>query len=270
MSQQKWLVTKAPLGGNYMPRSPLNPPQLPAPVAQVLGDFLRAAQTSFADRLVSVVLYGSAAEGTLRATSDVNLVLVLTAFEQADAEQLREPLRVAQAAVQLRPMFLLGEEIPAATRFFAPKFADILRRRAILFGPDPFANTSIARESEIRQLKQQLLNIAIRLRSAYVNRGLREEQLAFVIANFIGPLRSYTATVLELEGCPASSPQEALSRLGVALGLPDWDNTLEIIASIQEARLSEPGAAGRIVFELLEYARRMFRRVEALVSEVGP
>jgi len=62
-------------------------------------------------------------------------------------DQLRQPLRIAQAAIQLRPMFVLESEIPGATRSFAPKFADILRRRVILYGDDSFAHISVPRES---------------------------------------------------------------------------------------------------------------------------
>ena len=43
---------------------------LPEDVASVLADVVGAARDAFADDLVSVVLYGSAAEGALRPTSD--------------------------------------------------------------------------------------------------------------------------------------------------------------------------------------------------------
>jgi len=128
---------------------PLPAPQLTAQVKQVLDEFLQAAKDSFGSDLVSAVLYGSAAEGKLQTTSDVNLVLVLSSFERNKADPLRAPLRIAQAAIQLRPMFLLKDEISAATRSFAPKFADILRRRVILFGEDPFAAISIPREIQV-------------------------------------------------------------------------------------------------------------------------
>jgi predicted nucleotidyltransferase len=247
---------------------PLEAPQLPARVKQVLDDFLQAAKDSFGDQLRSVVLYGSAAEDKLRATSDVNLVLVLSSFEQNKIDPLRQPLRVAQAAIQLRPMFLLSEEIPAATRFFAPKFADILRRRVILHGEDPFAAISIPREAEIRQLKQQLLNFTLRLRAAYVAHSLREEQLTLVAANAAGPLRSYAASLLGLEGHPAGSPQQAFERLGTELAVPDWNAALSAIAAAQEAQLNTPGAAAHLFFQLLDFVGRMHTRVEALSGEV--
>jgi len=157
---------------------PLADPQLSPEVRKVLSNFVEAARGSFGDQLRSVTLFGSAAEGKLRPTSDVNLVVVLSAFEKTMADLLRQPLRVSQAAIQLRPMFVLDSEIRDATRSFAPKFADILRRRVVLYGDDSFSAVTVPREAEIRQLKQQLLNITLRLRTAYVARSLCDEQLA--------------------------------------------------------------------------------------------
>src|SRR5216683_522288 len=192
---------------------PLEAPQLPAQVKQVLDDFLQAARESFGKDLFSVVLYGSAAEGKLRATSDVNLVLVLASFESGKADPLRAPLRVAQAAIQLRPMFLLKEEIPAAARSFASKFADILRRRA-----------------------------------SYVSRSLREEQLNLVVVSAIGPLRSSAAALLELQGTAAASSQQAFEHIGSDLALANWPQTLASLSAIQESRLVAPGEAPILFF----------------------
>ena len=105
---------------------------LPPNVGRVLTGFIEQAQSAFANDLRAVVLYGSGAEGKLRATSDVNLLLVLSAFEQTKANQLREPLRLAHAAILLRVMFLLESEIRPAMESFAVKFADIIRRRRVL------------------------------------------------------------------------------------------------------------------------------------------
>jgi len=68
-------------------------------VQEVLGDFVEAARGAFGPDLRAVVLYGSAAEGRLRATSDVNVILVLGTFDRARAEALREPMRVRVNAV---------------------------------------------------------------------------------------------------------------------------------------------------------------------------
>jgi len=46
-------------------------------VESVLAELVAAARSAFADALVSVVLFGSAAEGRLRPASDVNLLILL-------------------------------------------------------------------------------------------------------------------------------------------------------------------------------------------------
>lgn len=116
---------------------------LPTNVSTVLGTFIAAAKKAFGNDLLSVVLYGSGAEGKLRPTSDVNLILVLAAFSREQADQLREPLRLAEAAIRLRTMFLLHDELKPAAQAFAVKFGDIARRRLVLYGDDPFAAVSV-------------------------------------------------------------------------------------------------------------------------------
>jgi predicted nucleotidyltransferase len=248
--------------------TPLPMPQLPANVSQVLDVFLQAAKNSFGSDLLSIVLYGSAAEGKLRATSDVNLLIVVNSFEPAKADPLRQPLRIAQSAIQLHPMFLLKDEVFQATRAFAPKFADILRRRVILHGSDPFAAISIPREMQILQLEQQLLNLILRLRASYVARSLREEQLNLVIAGAAGPLRSSAAALLELQGRPAASGQQAFERIGEEQGRSNWPQVLTLFSEVQDSRLAAPDEAQRLFFELLDVACRMRSRIQALSGEV--
>ena len=108
------------------PISPLAVPDLPPEVQKVLDEFVLATRQAFSEQLISIVLFGSAAEGKLRPASDVNLLVAISTFEQSRADRLRQPLRVAESAVQLRPMFLLREEVAVASRVFAPKFADII------------------------------------------------------------------------------------------------------------------------------------------------
>lgn len=124
-------------------------PTAPAPalsptVARVLDDFVAQAREAFGEALRSVVLFGSAAEGRLRATSDVNVILVLTAFEAARADRLREAYRVAEAAIRLQAMFLLSSEVEGAASAYAAKFDDVLRRRRVLHGDDPFAALTLS------------------------------------------------------------------------------------------------------------------------------
>ena len=69
------------------------------------GDQLPGWEAAFGDDLRSIVLYGSAAEGRLRATSDINVMFVLGRFDEERANQFREPFRFACAAAHAPPRF---------------------------------------------------------------------------------------------------------------------------------------------------------------------
>lgn len=243
--------------------SQVTAPELPAEVTRVLEDFVAAARAAFLDHLQSIVLYGSAAEGALRPTSDVNTIVVLRAFDRARADRLRGPLQVARAAIRLGAMFLLHDEIDAASRAFAQKFADVARRRRVLLGEDPFAALGIPRAALVLRLDQVLLNLALRLRADYLERGQYEDQLVGMIAHTAGPLRTCAASLLELEGRPARSPKDALERVAASLG-PQWPPLLAELSRARETRLLPAGTAGDVVLRLIDLAGEMRQRVRAL------
>jgi predicted nucleotidyltransferase len=243
------------------------PVALPDTVDRVLADFVDTTRTALGPDLRSIVLYGSAAEGQLRKTSDVNVIVVLTAFDPARVDLLREPLRTAYAAIKLEAMFLLESEVPAAVEAFAVKFADILHRRRVLHGDDPFASIAPSRRAEITRLKQELLNLALRLRQKYLLRSLREEQAALVVAETAGPIRTCAEAILDLQGKPAPSPKEALARVAASLPGSGWDVVLGHISEARENRALPPGVAGPTILRLAELAQAMRSQVEALPEE---
>jgi hypothetical protein len=63
---------------------------VPADVAQGLATFVDATQAALGPDLVAVVLFGSAAEGRLRATSDVNVIVVAQRFAPDRLNALRD------------------------------------------------------------------------------------------------------------------------------------------------------------------------------------
>lgn len=235
-----------------------------AAVERVIAELVRELRAALGEDLVSVVLFGSAAEGRLRATSDVNVMVVLRAFEPTRLDAVRNLLRADRAAVGLSPMFLLQAEIDLAARAFPVKLADIARRRKVVFGPDLFEGLSIPREAEAAHLRQGLFNLLLRLRAAYVERSLREEQLALAVAGAAGPLRALAAALLELEGKPAPTGKEALARVAAEANLPDATEVLTHISEAREERALPAGVASRTMMGLLALVGAALERAEKL------
>ena len=237
---------------------------LPENVTRVLTDFISSAVAAFGSDLKSAVLYGSGAEGRLRAASDVNLLLILSAFDAVKADAIRQPFAAAHAAIQLTTMFLLETEFEPAMTAFGQKFSD-----TDAAAPSALRTRSIRRRqysagAVILRLKQVLLNLALRLREAFIEQGSTPERLAGLIADSAGPLRSCAATLLELEAKPALAPKEALIQFVSGFGEPGWE---EILAHVSEARDGRPlsaETADATLFRMIELAARLRVRAEAL------
>ncbi len=234
---------------------------LPDHVESGLNAFLDAARAAFGANLRSAFLFGSAAEGKLRKTSDVNLLLVLRALERDQLDAIREPLRVARAAIQLEPMFVLDSELGEAAEAFANKFEDIRRRHAIVHGDDVISTLAIPRDALRRRVRQVLLNQTLRLRDLYAERSLREEQAAIAVADAAGPLRTAAASILELEGREASDPKTALATLASEGG---FGAVLPRLSEAREQRVLAPGAAAATLFEVVRLARWLYERAAAV------
>src|SRR6478672_3011262 len=219
--------------------------RLPEAARTTLGEFTAAAQQAFTDDLLSVVLFGSAAEGRLRATSDVNVVLVLRRVDPKKLEAIGATYRFAHAAIRLSAMFILEGEIGVAKDAFAVKFADIIARHEVLYGPDPFVGLTVSREAALRRVLQVLVNLQLRLRERYALSSAYDEQLARAAADAVGPLRASAAVLLWLESGARVAPRDALRQIA------DETGSTSALAAVSEARESgnvpSIGAAATLV-----------------------
>lgn len=240
------------------------PSTLPDEVGRQIDEVVEAMRSALGDELRAVVLYGSAAEGRLRPTSDVNLMIVLSRFDPPRLDATRDALQIARATVRITPMFVLDDELEAAAQAFAVKFDDVLHRRVVLYGDDPLAQITIPREAKVTRLRQVLLNLAMRMRQMYVMRSSQEEQIALVIADSAGPLRASAATLLELEETPAGSPKEALNQVARSIGGDDWSETLASLSVAREERMLPAGQATPTLVRLIDLATAMRKRADQL------
>jgi predicted nucleotidyltransferase len=236
---------------------------LPAPVAAMLDMFLASTREALASDLVSAVLFGSAADGRLGPTSDVNLLLVLRGFAPDRIGRMRDALLTAEAAIKLRVMFLLESEVTSAAEFFAQKFADILRRHRTIYGQDVLTALKVPRHAEIFRLKQILLNLVLRLRETYTARGHRPEQVMRALADTLGPLRAACATLLELEaGTPPGDSTAAFMSVAASFGPEGTETAKRTLAAHDGAPLGADSDAA--LFGLLTLATQVAARAGRL------
>jgi len=240
------------------------PAGLGANVRDVLRDFLTRAEQVFAEDLSAAVLFGSAADGALRKSSDVNLILVLCRFAPERANLLKSDLETAEAAILLRVMFLARDEIPAACEAFAQKFSDILRRRVVLFGPDPFTGIIIPRAAQVWRLRQVLLNLLLRTREVYVEQERGSRIILSMLAESVGALRSSAVLILLLEGRDDPKPKQALLEVAEQAAPGKFAVTLAKLSQLRETGTLSDADAQQAVIAVMELAAAMHERAAAL------
>lgn len=237
---------------------------LPVHIGRNLNDFLDTAREALSNNLVSAVLFGSAAEGRLRRSSDVNLMLVLKNFDITQINQMREALRISYAAIHLSVMFVLESEIGTASDAFAVKFTDMMNRHRILYGSNPFQSLEVSRKATIQRLNQVIVNLTLRLRERYALVSLREEQLVPIIADVSGPIRACAATILTLEGKNQAHPKEALQELIKRWELQYGPELLKNMSAAREVQDINAGEATSTLLGLLDLLQTMQKHTQSL------
>jgi hypothetical protein len=137
---------------------------LPATGEKLLSQLVEKLQKVYAERLISVVLYGSAATGDHQANfSDYNVLCVLadvTPRELADSDEI---FRWWRQQGSPSPLLLTEAEVVASTDCFPIEFRDIRASHRVLFGRDVIAplavNDSFYRAQVEHELRAKLLRL---------------------------------------------------------------------------------------------------------------
>jgi len=129
---------------------------------QELVDRLRKAQQ---DRLVAVILYGSAASGDHHEEfSDLNVLCLLTQVTPAELGACEPIFKWWRGDGNPSPLLLSEEELRTSTDCFPIEYHDIQERRRVLFGKDVIAGLVIDKVFYRAQVEHDLRAKLLRLR----------------------------------------------------------------------------------------------------------
>jgi hypothetical protein len=132
---------------------------------KVVQELVEKLQKAYGDRLVSLVLYGSAAAGDHDGRfSDYNILCVLsriTPRELADGEPI---LRWWREQGSPSPLLLTEQEVETSTDCFAIEFNDIKKRHQVLSGKDVISSLVVDHTFYRAQVEHDLRAKLLRLR----------------------------------------------------------------------------------------------------------
>jgi predicted nucleotidyltransferase len=227
-----------------------------------LADLVDRLRKAFGERLVSVVLYGSAATGDwTENNSDLNVLCVLHKISPEELG-LGEPiLRWWREAGNPAPLLLTAEEVQTSTDCFPMEFHDMQQHRRILHGTDVIEGLLVDNKFYRAQVEQELRAKHLRLRQRAAEVLSHPERLQKLMTDSVSTFCVLGRHALVLKGDPPYwNKKELVSALGRATGSP-----LQAIDEILAIRTSPKRAA---IPETVSLLGRYLTEIAALVHFV--
>jgi predicted nucleotidyltransferase len=183
---------------------------------------LEAALAAALDaKLVSLVVYGSAARGGYRpGLSDVDVVIVVTEASRETLVAIANAMQVARYSARIEAMILVESEIARSTDVFPILYDDIKRHHVVVRGTDPFKDLVIARRHERLRVEQELREAQIRLRRAVVDSLGAKDALAGAVIRKAKQVRAPLHALFRLRGVACEDrTQPLLEKAGALYGV---------------------------------------------------
>ena len=156
---------------------------------RVLTDLVERLTKTFGDRLVSVVLYGSAAASDHDTHySDYNVLCVLSEITPRELAESEPTFRWWREKGNPSPLLLSEQEVRTSTDCFPIEFQDIRARHRILAGRDVVAGMDIGtgfyRAYVERELRAKVLRLRQKAAGVLSDRQLLLEMMAASVSTF--------------------------------------------------------------------------------------
>lgn len=232
---------------------------------KLLRELVEKSEKTFKQRMVSLILYGSAACGEYDGDfSDLNILCVL---RQVGVTELREaePLfRWWRQKGNPAPLLLGEEEVRQSTDCFAIEFHDMKERRRVLSGADVIESLVIDDSFYRAQVEHELRAKLLRLRQKAAGALFDHEVLCRLLAQSVSTFSMLFRHALRICGHPVPNSRvaivdEAERRFGIDPA------PLMTILALREKRI---GPKSVNAAELLEKYMTQISKVIAAVDAV--
>ncbi len=132
---------------------------------KLLDRLVERLKKAFGDRLVSVVLYGSAVTGDHQSGfSDYNILCVLSGITAVELDNAEEIFRWWREQGSPAPLLMTEDEVQTSTDSFAIEFHDIREHHRVLYGKDVISGLNLDDSFYRAQVEHELRAKLLRLR----------------------------------------------------------------------------------------------------------
>ncbi|MFP4408584.1 MAG: nucleotidyltransferase domain-containing protein [Spirochaetaceae bacterium] len=228
---------------------------------EVRDEFLPLVKNVFGDRLTSVVLYGSGADGSYRpGVSDVNILILLDEPQPELLERLAKEGRRRMRKRRITPMVISEEEYRRGADVFPMEYLDIRDRHVTLYGSDLTGELQFSDAHLRQQLEQQLRGSLFSLRQLILSARGRKRVLSKELPRWYGSLQALFKGLLRLVE-PGNKPRSGEAALPILAKHFSFDTApFEELLALREGKKPEVrGLSHRLVLELATLVRGVDR-----------
>jgi len=204
---------------------------------KALNQLVEKLQKALGDRLVSVVLYGSAAVGDHHAGfSDYNILCALSEVTSRELGATEEIFRWWREQGSPSPLLLAEHEVATSTDTFAIEFHDIQRHHQLLFGKDVITQLEVDDSFYRAQVEHDLRAKLLRLRQKASGMLSDSDHLRRLLVDSLSTFCVLFRHALALHGVDAPSrKREIIARAQERFGIDAAP--FEKLLDIREQRL---------------------------------
>jgi predicted nucleotidyltransferase len=187
-------------------------------IKKKMGDFASGLEQLYAQDLISVILYGSAASGEYTAGhSNLNLLVVL---KDAGLAKLKPAIKLIARFALFEPLFLSESYIASSTDVFPIEFLDLQENYRVIFGKDILSGLTIETKNLRFQCEQELKGKLLNLKQAYLRLSGNKAAASSLLFRAFTSALHILRNALRLKGIKPPYPKdEVLKKLNQEFGI---------------------------------------------------
>jgi predicted nucleotidyltransferase len=232
---------------------------------ELLKELTSKLEHAFSDRLVAVILYGSAASPE-RADkfSDLNVLCVLKDITPRELMEAEPVLSWWRDKKHPSPLLMSEQEVHNAADSFPIEFHDMKERRRVLYGLDIIAELHVDTRNYRTQVEHELRSKLLRLRQEGASKLSHPDGLLGLCVDSVSTFCVLGRHALELAGKkPKSERRATVRQLGELLGADM--RPFEVLLDIREDVPGvDPGDPGELFAQYLVCIGRLIAFVDGL------
>jgi predicted nucleotidyltransferase len=229
---------------------------------ELLTEVVARLRTSAGDNLVSVILYGSAAEGEFHPEySDLNLLCVVRDTSFASLSKFNHTAEWWRKKKHHPPLVLTPKELKDTADVFSIEFIDMKQRYRVLYGDDVLRDLNVPMHLHRHQLEYELREKLVLLRQHVLLAGDKEKPVWEVMLNSLSSFTTlFRHVLIELGVQGRKRSREAVEELASRLNFDPsaFVQLMDVLAR----------QADRKQFRAADVAQRYLAAIEAVAAAV--